>query len=131
MGHLCCWWLGNVCLVGDWDLKAAETPFLQELCLAAMDFCAAIGKPCSTKRRRCSTSRRLFLTNSKRRTAKGEILWANGRTMLESTLEMLCRCFGLVSVETVDVGVKGCLCLLMECCCLKMCYTCQKWPCSH
>ena len=101
---------------------AAETSFFQDRCLTAMDFRAAIGNPCSTERRRCSTSRGLFSTKGRRRTAKREILWANDGTMLESTLEMLCRCFGLVSVETVGVGVKGCLCLLMECCCLKMCY---------
>jgi len=92
---------------------AAETTFLPDRCIAAIDFCAAIGNPCSTERRRCSTSRRLFLTNSRRRTAKGEILWANDGAMLGLSLEVLCRCFGRVSGGTVGVGGKGCVCLLI------------------
>ena len=102
---------------------AAETSFFRDRCLAAIDFWAAIGNPCSTKRGQCSTSRRLFSTKGRWKSAKVEILGGNDGAMLDSTLEMLCRCFGLVSDGTVDVGVFGCLCLLIVTCCVKMCYT--------
>ena len=55
---------------------------------------------------------------------KGDLVgkrWSNSRIVFRSVGKI----FGAVSDQTVGVGVKGCLCLLMECCCLKMCYTCK------
>ena len=70
---------------------AAETSFFRDRCLAAIDFWAAIGNPCSTKRGQCSTSRRLFSTKGRWKSAKGEILWGNEGTMVESCLETLAK----------------------------------------
>ncbi len=66
--------------------------------------------------------KRAFLNKGQTEDSKKGNLVEKRRSNVRIVFEYVGKIFGAVSDQTVDVGVKGCLCLLMECCCLKMCY---------
>ncbi len=66
--------------------------------------------------------KRAFLNKGQTEDSKKGNLVEKRRSNVRIVFGYVGKIFGTVFGGTVSVGGKGCLCLLMECCCLKMCY---------